>query len=160
MVVGIEGFWGLSIYVIILFILQKIECDPEMSFCNPSGQLENVTQALTQYSENPPLIFLSGGLVLTIAGFNVTGQIITKYASAAQRSTIEQCKTLSIWLCFLALGQERFLWGELFGFVILVSGTLIYNEIIILPCKIMNENTKQEQTKREEKYFELHQNNQ
>lgn len=46
-------------------------------------------------------------------------------------------------------GQERFLWGELFGFVLLVTGTLVYNEIIEIPISLMNHNTKSNIEKRE-----------
>lgn len=71
--------------------------------------------------------------IITIAGFNVTGVMITKYASAAQRSTIDTCRTLIIWMVFLALGQEKFLAGELAGFFLLIMGTLVYNEIVTFP---------------------------
>jgi membrane-associated phospholipid phosphatase len=71
--------------------------------------------------------------IVTIAGFNVTGVMITKYASAAQRSTIDTCRTLIIWFVFLALGSEKFLAGELVGFFLLITGTLVYNEIVTLP---------------------------
>lgn len=80
--------------------------------------------------------------ILSIAGFNFTGVMITKYASASQRSTIDTCRTMVIWCVFLAAGKERFLVGELLGFVILVFGTLVYNEIIEVPIVFMNSNTK------------------
>jgi len=79
---------------------------------------------------------------LTIAGFNVTGVMITKYASAAQRSTIDTCRTVVIWAVFLLLGKEKFLAGQLFGFAILLFGTLVYNEIIEIPIEFMSYNTK------------------
>jgi hypothetical protein len=80
--------------------------------------------------------------VLTIAGFNVTGVMITKYASAAQRSTVDTSRTLVIWIVFLIMGSEKFILGELFGFFLLVIGTLVYNEIIEIPIDFMNKNTK------------------
>ena len=68
--------------------------------------------------------------------------MITKYASAAQRSTVDTCRTLVIWCVFLAMGSEKFLVGELFGFFLLVLGTLVYNEIIEVPVTLLNKNTK------------------
>jgi heme exporter protein D len=68
--------------------------------------------------------------------------MITKYASAAQRSTVDTCRTLVIWCVFLAMGSEKFLVGELFGFFLLVMGTLVYNEIIEIPISLLNKNTK------------------
>ena len=47
--------------------------------------------------------------------------------------TICQLRTALVWLVQIALGHETFLFGQFFGFLILVFGTLIYNEIIILP---------------------------
>jgi hypothetical protein len=76
--------------------------------------------------------------------------MITKYASAAQRSTVDTCRTLVIWCVFLALGKEKFLVGELFGFGLLVLGTLVYNEIIEIPLTFMRKNTKSNIAKREE----------
>jgi hypothetical protein len=81
--------------------------------------------------------------VLTIAGFNVTGVMITKYASAAQRSTVDTSRTLIIWIVFLCMGTEKFIWGELVGFALLVLGTLVYNEIIEVPIDSMRRNTKE-----------------
>lgn len=63
--------------------------------------------------------------------------MITKMASASQRSTVDTCRTLVIWCIFLSLGKEKFHIGQLFGFIILVFGTLVYNEIIEVPIKFL-----------------------
>ena len=42
----------------------------------------------------------------------------------------------------VALGLETFYWEPLIGFVFLVFGTLLYNEIIILPFCGFDKNTK------------------
>jgi hypothetical protein len=76
--------------------------------------------------------------------------MITKYASAAQRSTVDTCRTLVIWCVFLALGKEKFIVGELFGFFLLVLGTLVYNEIIEIPLAFMYRNTKRNIKMRED----------
>lgn len=39
-------------------------------------------------------------------------------------------------------GWEKFIWLELIGFVFLVSGTLIFNEIVIVPWEWFSKNTK------------------
>jgi hypothetical protein len=80
--------------------------------------------------------------IMTISGFNIAGVMITKYASAAQRTTVDTCRTLVIWLLFIAMGKEKFLAGELFGFALLLVGTLVYNEIITIPLTFMSRNTK------------------
>jgi len=39
-------------------------------------------------------------------------------------------------------GWEKFIWLELIGFVLLVSGTLIFNEIVVVPWEWFSKNTK------------------
>ena len=87
---------------------------------------------------------MSLGIVVSIACFNATGVAITKFASASQRSTIDTSRTLVIWLLNLALGNEKFNFGQMIGFILLVFGTLVYNEILILPIECLNRNTKRE----------------
>lgn len=67
---------------------------------------------------------------------------MTKYASAAQRSTIDTGRTVSIWIVSLLLGLESFVALQIPGFLILTFGTLLFNEIIVLPFWGFNENTK------------------
>lgn len=143
---GLEGFWGCVYYSILLPIFQNVSCSNE-NLC-PNGVIEDSKLAFQQMSENHTLIAQSIGIIFSIACFNACGVAITKYASAAQRSTIDTCRTLLIWIVSIAQGQEDFLWGELFGFVLLVGGTLVYNEIVILPG-YFGKNTKREIEKRE-----------
>jgi len=49
----------------------------------------------------------------------------------------------------LYLGWETFLPLELIGFVLLVIGTFVYNEIVVVPIEFMARNTKVEMAKRE-----------
>ena len=95
-----------------------------------------------------PIIALQAiGIIISISGFNACGVAITKYASAAQRSTVDTCRTLLIWVMALVLGQEHLCgWlsvGQVGGFTILIVGTLVYNEIVVVPCGLLSYNTKQ-----------------
>lgn len=105
-------------------------------------------------ADNKILIIQSIGIIISISGFNACGVAITKYASAAQRSTIDTCRTLLIWLLSLyPLRSEKFVvplsFGELAGFVILVGATLVYNEIVIVPCGLLSYNTIKARAERE-----------
>jgi len=40
------------------------------------------------------------------------------------------------------MGKEKFLFGELIGFMLLVTGTLVYNEIIEIPIEYLSRNTQ------------------
>lgn len=100
-VVGLEGMWGCLIYAIILPIFQTVkDCDSAM--CQ-YGYLEDSKMAFQQMGDYPVLIAQSIGIIFSISCFNATGVAITKYASAAQRSTVDTCRTLLIWLISLML---------------------------------------------------------
>jgi len=85
--------------------------------------------------------------IVTIAVFNIAGVNVTKQISSLARSIIDVSRTLLVWLAALIVSfnvpvESNFHWEntkfsaislELVGFLILVVGNLIYNEIIILP---------------------------
>ena len=90
---------------------------------------------------SPELMYSMIVMIFLIAGYNATGVMITKYGSSTQRSTIDNSKTIIIWLVFLYTGEEKFIWLELAGFILLLLGTLVYNEIIEIPIDFMSRNT-------------------
>lgn len=142
-VVGWEGCWGVIIYSILLVILQFIPCNSD-EIC-PYGHLEDTPQALYEWSKNSGIWISTIFYVISVACFNCLGVSITKYASAAQRSTIDTSRTAIIWMFFLAYqgpGHEDFIWLELVGFILLIFGTFVYNEILVLPMFGFNEYTK------------------
>ena len=145
-VIGLEGFWGCCYYAILLPIFQHIQCD--WVLCH-NGYLENSIAAFQEFGEHPELIWMAFGIIISIGCFNSTGVAITKYASAAQRSTIDTCRTLLIWIISMSLKWEKFHAWELVGFFMLVAGTLVYNEIVIVPLDIYKRNTKAERAKKE-----------
>jgi hypothetical protein len=131
---------------VLLPIFQQIPC--EKDFCN-NGRVENVLVALDEYKNNPILIAQSIVFILCITGYNFCGVSITNYACAAQRTSVDTTTTLSVWVVMLVLGKEKFLWGQLLGFAILLCGTLIYNEIIEIPVEFFRYNTQENIKKRE-----------
>lgn len=88
-------------------------------------------------------------MACSIAIFNVCGISTTKYATAAQRSTIDTSRTLIIWIMSVALGLEKFHYQAIFGFVSLTFGTLLYNEIIVIRIWGYDQNTKEAKAARE-----------
>lgn len=84
-------------------------------------------------------------MIFSISCFNAFGVSVTKYASSASRSVIDTSRTVLIWFFFLfytGAGHEKFQWLQLAGFVILVFGALIYNEILVIPILGFNMYTK------------------
>jgi hypothetical protein len=78
---------------------------------------------------------------------------VTKNASSAQRSTIDTSRTVLVWIVSLATGAEHLdplqTPLQLIGFVLLVSGTLVYNEIVVIHYWGFDQNTKAAIAKRE-----------
>jgi hypothetical protein len=81
-----------------------------------------------------------------MAFFNGFGVAVTKNASSAQRATIDTARTLVIWVFFLIFEvygkKEDFYWLQLGGFILLVIGTLVFNEIVVVPFLGFNLYTK------------------
>lgn len=147
-IVGTEGMWGLVCYIMLLPIMQLVQCGSQTDpkgfglLCN-YGYLENSSFAFYQLGLNHMIIWLFVMTVASISLFNSFGIATTKYASAAQRSTIDTSRTLTIWILSCLLGLEKFMPWEIPGFVLLVTGTLLYNEIIVFPYLGFNLYTKE-----------------
>lgn len=143
--VGLEGVWGFLMTVILLPIFQQINCGPS-DLCY-YGKLEDMTRAFADIGANYQIWLSSLLICFSIASFNAFGVTVTKNASAAQRSTIDTSRTVLIWIFFLAIpipgvAKEKFTWLQLSGFILLVFGTLVYNEIIVIPYLGFDKNTK------------------
>ncbi|KAK9801947.1 hypothetical protein WJX73_008800 [Symbiochloris irregularis] len=121
--VGLEGMWGLLISAAAL---------PAMSFVRwPDGtHVDVLSNAIKEIMASKQLQISTAGSVASIAFFNFFGISVTKGLSGAARATIDACRTLLIWLFSLGIGWERFHGLEVLGFVVLLAGTSIYNELL------------------------------
>ena len=96
-------------------------------------------------------IWVSSLLIMVCVGaFNFFGLSVTKNVSATSRSTIDTCRVLFVWLTSLGLGWEHFRWLQVLGFVILVYGTFLYNEIVRMPSWKSVQRGSAEEERREE----------
>lgn len=118
--VGMEGFWGCIIGVVLLAGL------------NYTG-IEDSRGAFYQMTNSMPLAVACIGSIFSIAFFNWSGVTVTQKASATARSTIDSSRTILIWVVELALQWNKFNPEQMLGFVFLAAGTMIYNQIIVLP---------------------------
>lgn len=98
--------------------------------------------------KNPWLIIETVGSILSIACFNSFGIGITKYASAAHRAVTDTSRTILVWILCTLLGYQKLEWPSATGFLLVLTGTLIYNEILIVPFWGFDENTKEAKAKR------------
>ena len=74
-------------------------------------------------------------IMISIGGFNFFGLSVTRSVSATARSTIDTCRTLFIWIVSLGLGWETFKWLQILGFILLVYGTFLFNDIVRAPLQ-------------------------
>jgi drug/metabolite transporter (DMT)-like permease len=154
--VGFEGMWGTIIYSILMIIFKFSSCpfdDPKLrdKVCVFNGQewlIEDVVFAFRQLGNNGLLLFFAILYTLSISLFNYIGINITKQVSAAARAVVDTIRTVIVWLFFLTLpfvpepSKEKFSWLQLSGFLVLLTGTLIYNEVFVLRCGGFNLYTK------------------
>ena len=54
-------------------------------------------------------------------------------------------RNLVVWLFFLGLGRETFAFLQLLGFIIMVFGNLLYNEIIVINICNLKSGSKEEE---------------
>ena len=157
--VGWEGIWGSIIYLILLVIFQFVPCEAPpvggtnlSSFiCSPNDKnewtLEDTVFAFRQMGDNGALLFYVILYICSIALFNFVGISVAKYASSPARAVVDTVRTIVVWGFFLMpfidkCHRESFNWLQLVGFVLLVFGTVIYNEVLVLPFLGFDQYTK------------------
>lgn len=123
--VGLEGMWGVILCVVILPITSQVTFSSGVV-------LDNALQAIQQIRGSMQLQISVCASIISIAFFNFFGISVTKNLSGASRATIDACRTLFIWLFSIAIGWEHFLALQVVGFLVLISGTSLYNEILKL----------------------------
>ena len=94
--------------------------------------------------------------VTSIALYNFVGINLTQLVSSTARAIVDTVRTVFVWLFFLIpwdFGiegiREYFYVLQFFGFILLISGTIIYNEIIELKFCGLDKYTRTQIAKRE-----------
>lgn len=151
-VIGWEGIWGVIMFAILLPILQFIPC--HLEFCSVTGVVEDSWFAIRQIYHNTFTLIMLICSVAFIAGYNGFGITITKHMSATSRTTLKQTKIVLVWIFFLLYrgdGHESFKPLQLVGFMVLVGGILLYNEIVVIPLFGFDKHTHEAEEKRKRK---------
>jgi drug/metabolite transporter (DMT)-like permease len=135
-VVAYEGLWGLLIMIVVLYVMQIVPGDDH-------GSYENSIDSLEKMKNNTFLSFLILIYCVSIALFNQCGMAVSKYLSSLHRTLIDSLRSIVVWgaqllmyYCFQStsygVAWTKNSWLQLLGFMLLVIGTLVYNEV--LPC--------------------------
>jgi hypothetical protein len=128
--VGTEGVFGtIATAILMSSLLGVARLSPSVLEGN-FAVLFDIEAGARQLFSNSMLWGSSIGLIFAIAIFNFCGLNVTKYISAVARTTIDTCRTILIWGVSLGLGWETFLYVQIFGFMMLIYGTFVYNQII------------------------------
>jgi len=106
-----------------------------------SWWLEAPIFAIKQVFNGGILILYVFVYIFSIAVFNFSGITVTKHLSSPARAVLDSVRTVTVWLYFLVIPSpivldhlhEHFKWLQLVGFIILLVGTVIFNEILVLP---------------------------
>ena len=162
--VGLEGMWGVICYIFLLVIFYFISCESWPDFLKEGiciqekgdiYRFENAIFAFKQIWESRILKLYLSLYVLSIAFFNFSGLTISKNVSSTARTIVDTLRTIVIWLFFLTMPflpeetKETFSWLQLVGFLVLILGSLIYNEILVIPFCGCEKNTKEAIKKRQ-----------
>jgi len=146
-VVGTEGMFGfLAMSLVFLPAFYFIPCPGE-------HRCEDALDAFYQIYNSPKLLAFCLCYICSIAFYNFLGIAVTKSLSAVHRCIIDGCRTLAVWIVnlFIYYVIERSLdssadptFGEKFdttygflqidGFLFLLIGSALYNEIMDIPC--------------------------
>ncbi|CAG2246062.1 unnamed protein product [Mytilus edulis] len=65
----------------------------------------------------------------SIAFFNFAGISVTREISATTRMVLDSVRTIIIWVAALALDWQKFIPLQILGFVVLIIGMMLYNDI-------------------------------
>eukprot|EP01138_Halocafeteria_seosinensis_P001551 gb/GECG01001589.1/.p1 GENE.gb/GECG01001589.1/~~gb/GECG01001589.1/.p1 ORF type:complete len:387 (+),score=37.68 gb/GECG01001589.1/:1-1161(+) len=129
-VVGWEGFWGFTVLTTLLLPMYYISKPHALVGKNESSaHFENAVDAAAMMGNNWLLSLAFSGTVLSIAFFNFFGISVTKHLNAATRMVLDSVRTLVIWGFSLIIGWQSFCWIQLVGFSILITGTVVYNDV-------------------------------
>jgi len=133
---GIEGCWGCLLMAAVLASLTMVPGSDH-------GVYESLPDGLHMMGSSAMLQILMSTYVLLIANYNVVGMTVCKRMTAVTRCLIDSMRTVVVWICQLVLfyGVSKnyghpwteYSWLQVWGFLLVTVGTLVYNSILKLP---------------------------
>lgn len=131
--IGLEGFYGLIWIFIWLMIFSFIPC-PNEELCSIGRSLDDPVTGLIDILNNSGLQVWVVLTALSMAIVNWTNISLVKNVSCMFSAFMGTMTTVTVWFVSLAVGYEKFdlvVSGiQLVGFLFLVFGNFVYNEII------------------------------
>lgn len=143
--VGLEGIYGMIFIFVWIMIFTFIPC-PSSDMCDMYSGLEDPIAGVIQIFSDKMLLFWCFVTILSIMLFNVNGLILTQNVSSVFRAFWDATRTILVWVCSLAFGIDQFdirgFFLQMAGFVLLLLGNFIYNEMVKIRCCSMDKYLK------------------
>lgn len=130
--VGLEGLFGLIVLSSLLYPLSFIKVYQK----NAWVPIEDPVDAFYQIKNSWKIMLAVIGNICSIAFFNFAGVSVTKEMSATTRTVLDSIRTLTVWAASLAFDWEKMNYLQPIGFVSLVIGMFVYNDVLIRPWLI------------------------
>ncbi|XP_003744054.1 solute carrier family 35 member F6 [Galendromus occidentalis] len=123
--VGLEGLFGMITLgaLLVPFYFIKIGHVP----------IDDSIDGIVQIFNNRWIAVGFGGTLLSISFFNYAGISVTKQLSATTRMVLDSVRTIIIWAVSLGVSWQIFHYETVIGFVVLLSGMAVYNNLLIVP---------------------------
>lgn len=127
--VGWEGVFGFLMMSLLLIPFYYIKID-FLAGNNSRGVIEDFPEAITQIMNNKLILLALIGNIISIAYFNFSGISVAKEISATTRMVLDSVRTFFIWTFSLAVGWQGFHPLQPVGFLLLLIGMCIYNNLL------------------------------
>lgn len=127
--VGWEGFFGVIGISLLLIPFNFIKMSPPFAD-TIGGTIEDVPDALVQIGNNKLIVIALIGTMTSIAFFNFAGITMAKAKTATTRMVLDSLRTFFIWMTSLLIGWQKFHYLQVIGFIFLILGMVIYNNMM------------------------------
>ncbi|VVC26387.1 Chloroquine-resistance transporter-like,Nucleotide-sugar transporter-related [Cinara cedri] len=128
--VGWEGVFGFLMMGSLLVPFYYIKVGSPLGDGNSRGVIEDFPEAITQIMNNKLILIALIGNIISIAYFNFSGISVAKEISATTRMVLDSVRTFFIWTFSLAIGWQGFHPLQPVGFLLLLIGMCIYNNLL------------------------------
>jgi len=134
--VACEGIWGTTFMTLGLIVMFLVPGPDD-------GHYESFVDGVYMVGNNGTLLFFVITYMASISLYNFVGITVGKKMSAVVRCLVDSCRTVVVWAVNLILWGLGSDYGSpwtpyslltAFGFLWLVFGTLLYNEVLPVPA--------------------------
>ena len=138
-VVGLEGFWGVVLFVSVVFPWAYILPGSDV------GSLENVYDSYVMLKNSQPIQLALLGFFVTVALYNIFAVYLTHLMSSIWHAILDCFRPVSVWATDLVIfycisngtfGEAWTSWSylELGGMLLLFFGTAVFNGNVRMSC--------------------------